>query len=276
MASPREVYTKCIEALNARDFTTMQSYFAQKLPVNGAEIESSFLMQQLQGLVAIGPDMKSNIDFLAVDKSGDKAFFRVVHRATLTQEIFGAKVTGEAVEFAELAFFWIGDGLVNKIFTVTDFGAIAAGTPNVPRVPRDELQPSPAGFDFAGTAKSFVESLKSKAPVEELAKYGQDPIWYNGQKVPLATYASQVAETFDAIDGLKFSMAESVVDEEQQICGARLQFEGKLVKQLHGVQPTGTTVTATQHSAFKFDGGRISAVATIFDDAAFKTSVQEQ
>lgn len=270
MSTPQEIYTSFVEAMNARDWEKVQSFLADSLTVNGIDTNSKTLVSQLQGLSAIGPDIKSSVDFITPDSAGGKAFSRVIHRMTLAQDAMGATATGKAAEFAEQSIFWSQDGKVNRIYTISDFDDLRKGNEKVATAAEVVAKPGPSGSDILATFKSYVDTLNKKTTAEDFPKYFHDHVSFNNIDIELEKFREIIDSSSEFIEGLKFTLAETVVNEEKQQIGARILYAGKPVKEFKGVEPTGKSVEFSEHCFYQFDDGKIKQMVTLLDMEVFR------
>lgn len=275
-ASPKDIYTAFVEAINARDWPAAQAVLAPTFTANDVETTPEALTQQIAGLSAAGPDLTSTIDFMLPSSCGTKAFSRIIHRFTLAQDALGVKATGKPVEFAEASFFWVKDGKVYKNFTIIDMAALAKGEGVDYKIASSmtAANPAPEGFDLLAAYRSYVELVQQGPTVENLSKFCHENLNVNNKDIKLEEYVGNIEEAKATIEGMHWDLVETVVDEQKQQIAARVVLTGKPVKDFAGIAPTGNSVRFPEHVLYQFDGAKIKQVVQLMDFNAYRSTLQ--
>ncbi|KAH8178997.1 snoaL-like polyketide cyclase domain-containing protein [Sarocladium implicatum] len=277
MTSPLEIYPKFVESMNARDWEATQSMLADDLTVNGVQTNSQTLVAQLQSLGNLGPDISSSIDFVIADDSDpSKAFSRVIHRLTLAQDAMGAKATGNPAEFAEQSIFWAEGGKITKIYTISDFEDLRKGTSSVPKAQIVEPKSAPNDFDIEASFRSNIDSFNNKTMEQDLPKYCHPVIIFNGVEIELDKFRELLMQTIDFMEGISFTITDTVVNKDKQQIAARILYKGKPVKEFRGVEPTGKSVDFAEHCFYQFDEGKIKQMVSLMDIEVFRQMMSSE
>jgi predicted ester cyclase len=275
MSSPKELYTAFVKAINARDWQAAQAVLSPTTNVNGEDTPAEALVQKVAGLSMIGPDLVSTIDYLLPSPCGTKAFSRIIHRFTLTQDVMGAKATGAPVEFAEASFFFATEGKISKIYTILDFDGMRSGAAEVRKVAPTMTAnaPAPAGFDLLASYKSYVDCVQRGPTVEELSKYCHERMIVNNQEIALEQFIATLNGAKATIEGMHWDLVEAIVDEEKQQIATRVILTGTPVAEFAGKAPNGKGVEFPEHVLYQLEGGKIKQMVQLMDLEVYRTSL---
>ena len=276
MPTAGELYTSFVAAMNARDWATAESLLAPSPTVNGQPLSSAFLITQISGLSGLGPDLVSTIDLIHETQAGDAAFTRVIHRLTLSQDAFGAKATGKPVEFAEHSLFKVEDGKVAVINTMMDFEALREGAEEQIRWAPKLVQPAPApeGFDLQATYDAYVASLNDRTFNQKYLEFTNDTLTHNTNDLTADQFRGFLEEATKIIEGQKYHVAETIVDNEKQRIAARIVISGTPAKEFRGMKPTGKSVEFPENALYQFDGGKIKQITALLDLDAYRKGLE--
>jgi predicted ester cyclase len=188
----------------------------------------------------------------------------------------GVKATGNPVEFAEASFFWVKDGKVYKNYTIIDMAALSKGEGVDYKVAASmtAANPAPEGFDLLATYKAYVDCVQQGPTADSLSKFCHSSMTLNSKEVSLEEYLGKIEGAKASIEGLKWELVETVVDEKKQQIAARVILTGKPVQDFAGVAPTGNSVRFPEHVLYQFDGGKIKQVVQLMDFNSYRASLQ--
>jgi predicted ester cyclase len=103
---------------------------------------------------------------------------------------------------------------------------------------------------------------------DELEAFTHDTLVYNGEAKTRSDYRDLIANSVAAIPDLHFHIGLLVVQGTHVAC--RLNFACTPQKEFLGLEPTGRSVSFSEHVFYRFDDGRIAEVWSLIDRHALE------
>ena len=119
-----ELYRGCIACLNAQDWANLGRFVDEEVRYNGETIGLSGYRRMLEGDFEAIPDLRFTIGLLVSQppRVAARLHFDCRPKGTL----FGLKVNGKRVRFAENVFYEFRDARICEVWSVIDKAEIAA------------------------------------------------------------------------------------------------------------------------------------------------------
>lgn len=118
------IYRAYIACLNARDWSGVGRFVHPQVVHNGRALGLAGYVEMLQGDVRDIPDLRFELELLAVD--GSMAASRLAFDCTPKGLLLGLPVNGRRITFREHAFYAFEAGLISQVWSILDKAAIEA------------------------------------------------------------------------------------------------------------------------------------------------------
>jgi len=118
-----EFYTRYIDALNARDATTVESMIHEEVLRLGVPYPRDGVMESFKIITDAVPDYRWTIqDLFVVD---DRIAVRLQNTGTPAKTFLGHEPTGRSIDFMEFASYRIRDGRFSEMWFLMDEPTVA-------------------------------------------------------------------------------------------------------------------------------------------------------
>ena len=134
-------------------------------------------------------------------------------------------------------------------------------TLNVIAIWNDQMTPA----DLSGLYRNYIACL-NKRDWPNLARFVQEDVHYNGDRVGLAGYCAMLVEDVRAIPDLRFDVHLLICQPPH--VASRLRFDCTPMWRLFDLPVNGKRVSFTENVFYEFRDGRIDKVWSIIDKAA--------
>ncbi|KAH7008896.1 SnoaL-like polyketide cyclase-domain-containing protein [Ilyonectria destructans] len=269
------IYGRWLEAVNHRDWVSASNQIASELIRNDETISSIAFLQGLQKRTEAIPDIKTEIFMVVADKTSGKIASIITHRGTLVKPYKGFEVTREQIEWSEYVFCEFKNEKMDSYTSLSDCdtaGISSAHMSNPPISNRVINQKCDLGLEIL--YQQYIHAINTLTMAEHFPSYCQSQVVHNGRHLSMDEYRGLIESSFEEIQGLRFTIANLVADEEAQRIAARLEFSGRPVTEFRGIQPTGKEVNFSEHVLYELDDGKIARVWSVLDLDAYRTSLE--
>lgn len=270
----KDAFIAFIKAIGNQDLPLAASYLASDATYNDKTVEE--LLQQLKATWEAAKEQTVEIDTMVVDKGGQAVAARLIHRGILKEPVHGIQVSDGPIEAPEHIMVWTNDlGKISRIRTLIDTQHQA--TKSLPRMPfglaRD---PPPPGFDLAAMYYNYVAALNGPSIREQVPKYFQQNPIHTARQWTLNSLADFLETSPTLFEGLKLSVADLLVDEEENQVAVRILFEGVPVKPFFGLGPPKEKkkVSFFEHALYKLDADKFKFIWAMLDLVSYELQVQ--
>jgi predicted ester cyclase len=121
--------------------------------------------------------------------------------------------------------------------------------------------------DLLAVYRDYLACLNERR-WDALARYVDDEVVYNGERVGLSGYRAMLEDDVEAIPDLRFVPKILLADEHVVSC--RLFFECTPARTFLSFEPTGGRVSFSEHVFYAFREGRIAEVWSVIDREAIR------
>jgi len=120
------------------------------------------------------------------------------------------------------------------------------------------------GSELEAHYRRYLDCLNERR-LDDLGEFTHDNLVYNDEAITVRQYRDLIAAGIEAIPDLFFQVDLLVVRGEQVAC--RLTFDCTPQREFLGLQPTGASVSFSEHVFYRFTDGRIARVWSLIDRA---------
>lgn len=268
------LYGRWLEAVNHRDWTNASNQIALELIRNDETISSIKFLQDLQERTEAIPDIKTNIFMIVTDKTSEKIASIVTHRGTLLKPYKGFEVTHEQIEWSEYVFCEFSNERMDSYTSLSDCGTLENSSSPVNSPTSNRVINQKSNLDLETLYRQYIHAINTLTMAEHFPSYCQSQVVHNGRHLSMDEYRGFIESSFEEIQGLRFTIAKLVTDEQTQRIAARLEFSGRPVTEFRGIQPTGNEVKFSEHVLYELDDGKIARVWSVLDLEAYRASLE--
>lgn len=118
------IYRRYIDCLNRRDFEQLDAFVGHRVAHNGRTLGLGGYRKMLQDDVEAIPDLKFNIELLAVDEL--LLASRLVFDCHPAGTLFGHAINGRRVQFSENVFYAFENERIQSVWSNIDTTTIAS------------------------------------------------------------------------------------------------------------------------------------------------------
>ncbi|KXH36980.1 3-oxoacyl-(acyl-carrier-protein) reductase [Colletotrichum simmondsii] len=169
------------------------------------------------------------------------------------KSVFPASTATAVIEFRRHVFCQIQGTNISNILVIDDVDALRNSESQAVRPPSWSAKAPPSGFCLAEAYRAYFNCVSTRTMEENLSKFTNDQITFNGHSVTREQYREAMEECHDVMANCKNTLEKLIVDEEKQQLAARVVFEWTPVKAWNGIEPTGRRVKFTEHVFVWFD-----------------------
>jgi predicted ester cyclase len=273
--SAKDVFTAFIKAIGNQDLPLTASHLASDATYNDKTVEE--LLEQLRATWEAAKEQTIEIDTMVVDKGGKAVAARLIHRGILKEPVHGIQVSDGPIEASEHIMVWTnGYGKISRIQTLIDTQHQASES--LPRTPSDLVRdPAPPGFDLAAMYHNYIAVVNGSSIREELPKYFQPNPIHTTREWTIDSLADFLETSPTLFEGLKLSVADLLVDEEENQVAVRILFEGVPVKPFFGLGPPKEKkkVSFFEHAFYKLDSDKFKFIWAMLDLVSYERQIKE-
>ncbi len=118
--------------------------------------------------------------------------------------------------------------------------------------------------------RRYLDCLNDRR-IDELDEFVHEDLVYNGEPETRADYRDRIAESIAAIPDLRYEARLIVVQGDRVAC--RLLFECTPQSEWLGLQPTGASISFSEHIFYGFREGRIHEAWSLVDVPAIEAQL---
>ena len=118
--------------------------------------------------------------------------------------------------------------------------------------------------------RRYLDRLNDRR-IDELDEFVHEDLLYNGQPETRADYRGRIAESIAAIPDLHYDARLIVVGGDRVAC--RLVFDCTPQSEWLGLQPTGASISFSEHIFYEFRDGKIHEAWSLLDVPAIEAQL---
>ncbi|KJZ80083.1 hypothetical protein HIM_00797 [Hirsutella minnesotensis 3608] len=248
LAHSEIILERWVAALSRRDWDTLKTLLSPdcSISANGCLLSKNEYLGHIQG------DLKDDtgrsiwkLDYTVLDGVDDG---HVAGR--LVSDMAGLPSESNPTQRCELVFCWISDGVIVKWISLAGQGRHEPEDRDASLItkPEDGGKRRKRHAEMDRFYREYIDVINSLTMEQYLVRYCQPNVTHNNRRFTVNEYRLMIESSFQAIQGLRFTIEELFIDVDAQRIAALLGFTGLPVGDFDGVEPTGKEVRFSEPS----------------------------
>ena len=268
-----DIYRSWIDSVNRQELHMASEMLPATVIYNGNTVSREEYIKGFEDQMP-NPDRQIiDVDILLVDDHGRQLAARLIHRAASGPMNAESSHRSEKTDWAEHIICSFSSDKIEELASISDVELLQDSNGSNAILSTQNDPESRDDGQLQAMYRDYIDAINSGATKQRLSKYCQPHVTHNSRHMSIEEYQQMIEPSFEAIQGLHFTIEELVVDAKSQQLGVRIGFTGRPVQEFMGIQPTGKDVVFSEHALYKLAAGKIVRVWSLLDLTAYRNSI---